>query len=146
MKELTFTKTIQAPAQKVWEVLWNDDTYRKWTSHFNSSSYMKSNWEVGGKTLFLDGEGNGMISIIKELDPPFKVVFSHVGQIIKGREDTTSDEVKAFAGALEKYILTEENRVTDLTMSVETSHQFEQMMIDGFTKGIEDVKQLSEQL
>ncbi|MGC4232101.1 MAG: SRPBCC domain-containing protein [Niabella sp.] len=145
MKELKFSKEINAPIQKVWDILWNEDTYGKWTRFFTEGSRMESDWQVGGRTVFLDPDGNGMIATITELDVPRKVYFSHQGHIIKGVEDTTSDEVKAFAGALEKYDLEEKDGTTYLEMSVEVFEDFEQMMINGFTKGIAEVKKLAEE-
>jgi uncharacterized protein YndB with AHSA1/START domain len=32
METLQFSKSINAPLEKVWEVLWIDDLYKKWTS------------------------------------------------------------------------------------------------------------------
>jgi len=34
MKKINFNIEIDASAQKVWQVLWSDSTYRKWTSAF----------------------------------------------------------------------------------------------------------------
>ncbi len=145
MKNLKFSKEINAPVQKVWDILWTTDTYGKWTRFFTDGSRMESDWQVGGRTVFLDPDNNGMIATITELDVPRKVYFSHQGQIIKGVEDTTSDEVKAFAGAMEKYDLEEKDGITYLEMSVEVFEDFEQMMINGFTKGIAEVKRLAEE-
>lgn len=145
MKRLKFSKEINAPVQKVWDILWTTDTYGKWTRFFTDGSRMESDWQVGGRTVFLDPDNNGMIATITELDVPRKVYFSHQGQIIKGVEDTTSDEVKAFAGAMEKYDLEEKDGITYLEMSVEVFEDFEQMMINGFTKGIAEVKRLAEE-
>jgi uncharacterized protein YndB with AHSA1/START domain len=145
MKKLKFSKEINAPVQKVWDILWTTDTYGKWTRFFTDGSRMESDWQVGGRTVFLDPDNNGMIATITELDVPRKVYFSHQGQIIKGVEDTTSDEVKAFAGAMEKYDLEEKDGITYLEMSVEVFEDFEQMMINGFTKGIAEVKRLAEE-
>ncbi|HEY0669426.1 MAG TPA: SRPBCC domain-containing protein, partial [Sphingobacteriaceae bacterium] len=66
MKTLQFTKEIKAPAQKVWDTLWNETTYPKWTNAFNpdGGSKMQSDWQVGGKTFFLDNNGRGMVSTI----------------------------------------------------------------------------------
>lgn len=145
MKKLKFSKEINAPVQKVWDILWTTDTYGKWTRFFTDGSRMESDWQVGGRTVFLDPDNNGMIATITELDVPRKVYFSHQGQIIKGVEDTTSDEVKAFAGAMEKYDLEEKDGITYLEMSVEVFEDFEEMMINGFTKGIAEVKRLAEE-
>lgn len=147
MKTLQFTKDIKAPARKVWDILWNDSTYPQWTTAFNpgGGSAMRSDWTVGGKTLFVDESGNGMISTIKAKNEPFDLVFEHLGEVIDGREDTTSDKVKNWAGALEEYHLAEKNGMTTLSVSVQTAETWEDMLTRGFTQGLEIVKKLSEQ-
>ena len=147
MKTLQFTKEINAPAQKVWNVLWNESTYPLWTEAFNPSggSMVRSDWKVGGKTLFLDKKGNGMVSTIQSKNEPHEMVFKHLGEIVNGAEDTTSDKVKNWAGSLEEYHLSEHNGVTTLSASVQTDGAFEKMLTNGFTKGLEEVKKLAEQ-
>lgn len=145
MKDLNFSIIISAPPEKVWECLWNDDTYRKWTAPFNPGSYMESDWKVGGKTLFLDAERSGMLSKIKKLEPPRLVEFSHYGELNKGIEDTTSERVKAYAGAVERYELLPDDKGTLLKVLVQTTDEYEQMMNDGFTKSLQELKELAEQ-
>lgn len=147
MEKLKFTKEINAPAQKVWDALWNEENYSQWTESFNpngTGSAMKSDWQVGGRTVFSDKEGNGMISTIKSMNEPYEVVFQHLGQIIKGVEDTTSEKVADWAGSLEGYHLSESDGKTTLTVQVETLKEWEKMMNDGFTTGLEIVKEIAE--
>lgn len=151
MKTLQFTKEIDATAQKVWDVLWNPETYSKWTSAFNpddpDSGSMQTDWQVGGKTLFLGNSGNGMVATIKSIDEPYELVFEHLGELIDGREDTTSERVKTWAGSLEEYYLTEQNGITTLRASVQVpdGDEGEEIMDRGFTEGLEVVKRLAEQ-
>lgn len=147
MKTLQFTKEIKAPAQKVWDTLWNESTYAQWTSAFNPNgvSRMQTDWTVGGKTLFLDEKGDGMLSTIKTKKEPYNIVFEHLGQTIDGKEDTTSEKVKSWAGSLEEYHLSENNGITTLKASVQIVEEWEEMMNNGFTKGLEEVKKISEQ-
>lgn len=147
MKTIHFTKEIKAPAQKVWDTLWNESTYPQWTSAFNPNgvSTVQSDWQVGGRTLFLDEKGNGMVSTIKAKEEPYQMVFEHLGQVIDGKEDTSSEEVKSWAGSLEEYHLSENNGITTLKASVQTGEEWEEMMNKGFTNGLEVVKNLSEQ-
>lgn len=149
MKTLQFTKEIKAPAQKVWDTLWNEDTYPQWTANFNpdpeGGSAMQTDWKVGGKTLFLDKKGNGMVSTIKTMNEPYEIVFEHLGEVINGTEDTTSEKVKSWAGSLEDYRLFESNGITTLKVSVQAGEEWEGMLNNGFTKGLEIVKRLSEQ-
>ncbi|MCH5718465.1 hypothetical protein [Niabella hibiscisoli] len=95
--------------------------------------------------MFLDAERNGMLSTIKRLEPPSLVEFSHYGELNKGVEDTTSDRVKDFAGAVERYELLPDSEGTLLKVLVQTTEEYEQMMNDGFTKSLQALKELAEQ-
>lgn len=146
MKTLHFTTEINASQEKVWDVLWNDETYSEWTRFFNpsSTSFIKADWRLNGEVRFLDGDNNGMLSRIQTYEPPHIVVFEHYGETNKGVDDTTSDRVKQFAGALESYELTEVDHKVILKGSVQTSPEWEKMMSDGFTKGFQSVKEIAE--
>ena len=52
MKTLKFSIEINAPKTRVWEVLWNDESYKKWTSVFSSSSHGVSDWQSSKKWQF----------------------------------------------------------------------------------------------
>ncbi|MGK6351624.1 SRPBCC family protein [Parapedobacter sp. DT-150] len=148
MVTLQFSKEIKAPAQKVWDTLWNPETYLTWTKAFNpedAGGSIQSDWQVGGKTLFLDSKGSGMVSTIRSKNEPYDVVFEHLGEVTDGEEDTTSEKVKAWAGSLEEYHLSENNGTTTLTASVQTAPEWEEHMNVAFAKGLEEVKKLSEQ-
>jgi uncharacterized protein YndB with AHSA1/START domain len=66
MTTLEFTTEIKATPEKVWQVLWNDATYREWTSTFSEGSYAVSNWNEGDSIHFLGPSGEGMNSIIEK--------------------------------------------------------------------------------
>ncbi|WP_427872212.1 hypothetical protein [Flavobacterium sp. MMS24-S5] len=53
MEKLVFNIDIKAPKEKIWKVLWDDETYRKWTSVFAEGSYAESTWNEGDKIYFL---------------------------------------------------------------------------------------------
>lgn len=148
MVTLQFSKEIKAPAQKVWDTLWSPDTYLKWTKAFNpedAGGSIQSDWQVGGKTLFLDSKGSGMTSTIKSIKEPYDVVFEHRGEVTDGKEDTTSEKVKDWTGSLEEYHLSENNGITTLKASVQTAAEWEAHMKNAFAKGLEEIKKLSEQ-
>src|SRR6188508_3009161 len=86
MKKANFTVKINAPKEKVWEVLWNDKTYREWTSVFSEGSYAVSDWKEGSKVQFLGPEGGGMFSKIAKLVPNEYMSFEHLGELKDGQE------------------------------------------------------------
>jgi hypothetical protein len=47
LSTLIFVSTINAPKEKVWDALWKDASYRKWTAVFMDGSYAKSDWAEG---------------------------------------------------------------------------------------------------
>jgi uncharacterized protein YndB with AHSA1/START domain len=145
MEKLNFDINIDAPAQKVWNILWADDTYRKWTAAFHEGSYAESDWKEGSKILFLSPEGSGMVSrIAKKREPEF-MSFEHLGEVIKGVEDTTSERVKAWAGSTENYILEEAGGKTQLSVEMDITDEFKEMFSNIWPKALQNVKQLAEQ-
>jgi uncharacterized protein YndB with AHSA1/START domain len=148
METLSYEKIIDAPKQKVWDILWGDETYSEWTKFFNPSSpsQMKSDWKVDGKTYFVNAEGEGMVSTIDSLDEPDQIIFKHLGMIDKnGVEDTESMEVKQWSGCFEKYILIDFGRKTKLHAEVQVEKEWQDTMNTGFIKGLEIVKNLAEE-
>ncbi|BFO68549.1 SRPBCC domain-containing protein [Chryseobacterium sp. KCF3-3] len=145
METLSYETVIDAPLQKVWDILWNPETYSEWTKYFGAGSIMKSDWKVGGKTYFLNAHGEGMVSTIDSLDEPNQIVFKHLGMMDKeGNEDTQSKEVMEWNGSFEKYFLIDFGGKTKLHAEVQVEKQWQDHMNTGFTKGLMVVKSLAE--
>ncbi|MGK6340692.1 SRPBCC family protein [Chryseobacterium sp. DT-3] len=145
METLSYEIIINAPLQKVWDVLWNSDSYTEWTQFFGSGSKMKSDWKVGGKTYFVNAEGEGMVSTIDSLDEPNQIIFKHLGMVDKeGNEDTQSKEIMEWSGCFEKYILIDLEGKTKLHVEVQVDKEWEDHMDKGFKQGLEVVKNLAE--
>ena len=139
MNTLQFSISISAPKETVWETLWSDEGYGKWTAAFMEGSYAKTDWKEGSKILFLTPDGDGMFSIIDKNRPHHEMTFNHQGEVKKGVE-----EPKSWAGAKESYHLQEADGKTDLTVFVDASGEFEEYAKKTFPKALELVKQLSE--
>ncbi|RKT01909.1 SRPBCC family protein [Chryseobacterium defluvii] len=147
METLSYETVINAPLQKVWDVLWGPETYGQWTQFFSpdsSGSKMKTDWKVGGKTYFLNANDEGMVSTIDSMDEPNQIVFKHLGMVSNGVEDTQSKEIMEWSGAFEKYFLTDLDGKTKLHTEVQVDKEWEEHMNTGFIKGLEIVKNLAE--
>ena len=144
MEKMSFSTSINAPKEKVWKILWGDDTYRKWTSAFAEGSHAVTDWKEGSKVLFLDGKGSGMVSKIESKKQNEFMSFKHLGEIKDGIEDTTSEKVTAWAGALENYTLKEANGITRLTVTMDIADDFKDYFMKTFPKAMDQVKILSE--
>ena len=144
MEKLNFKTVINATPEKIWNVLWNDETYRKWTSAFSEGSYAETDWKQGSKVLFLDGNGQGMVSRIAENRPNEYMSIEHLGEVKDGVEDTTSDRVKQWAGAHENYSLKKVNGKTELSIDMDITDEYKDMFTQIWPKALENVKNLAE--
>ena len=150
MHKQHFSIMINAPKEKVWNTMLEDDTYRKWTEPFGPGSYYKGNWNQGSKILFLaPGEKGemGMVSRIKENQKYKYISIEHLGMIKDGKEDTSSEEVKPWAGAHENYTFIEKNGATEVLIDLETegtNKEMFEMFEDMWPKALQKLKELAE--
>lgn len=144
LKRINFSTTIKASKEKVWDVLWNDESYRAWTSVFTEGSCAVSDWNEGSKILFLDGKGGGMYSTIAKKIPGEFMSFRHIGEVKDGIEQPLDEKTQSWSGSTEDYILKEGGGVTELTIEMDMMED----MLDYFNKtfplALEQVKKLAE--
>ncbi|MES2779518.1 MAG: SRPBCC domain-containing protein [Bacteroidota bacterium] len=144
MKTLTFTETIEASAAKVWFTLWNDHSYREWTGAFYPGSYTISDWQLGSSIQFVGPNGDGIDSIITEMIPNEKMVFTHQGTLKNFTPVENDPESMMWKGATESYMLTETNGVTTLTVKLDSADEFIDNFSEAFPKSLTIVKQRAE--
>jgi L-rhamnose mutarotase len=149
MQKLHFSITINAPKEKVWHAMLDDETYREWTKAFNPGGYYKGNWEKGSKILFLGpdpgtGEEGGMVSQIEENKPYEFLSIKHIGIINNGVEDTTSEEAKKWAPAYENYTFKEKDRATEVLIAQDMEDEYVEMFSKMWPEGLERLKEIAE--
>lgn len=144
METLDFKIKIKAPREKVWDVLWEDETYRKWTAAFCEGTYVETNWEEGGKIHFLNPNGEGMNSIIESKIPNEYMAFKHISGLKDFKEMPIDAETAQWTGSMETYRLTQEDGFTVLEAKVDTLEKYSDYFKTTFPSGLEVVKQLSE--
>ncbi len=146
MEKLNFSTSINAPKEKVWKVLWDDASYREWTSAFCDGSFAETeNWKEGSEVQFLDPNNCGMVSKVVVNKPNEYMSFQHLGEIKDGVEDRSSDKVKEWAGATENYTLKETGGVTALAVDLDIADEYKDMFAEMWPKALSKVKTLSEQ-
>lgn len=150
MQNLKFKTEINAPAAKVWNVLWNDDTYREWTKAFGHGGYAKTDWKEGSRVHFIaDGEPgpdgmNGMYSEIDTVEPNSKMFFKHLGVLKNGEEQPLDEESRKWAGSMEKYNLTEQDGRTTLECEIDIVDDHAEFFNEAFPNALKSIKELSE--
>lgn len=144
MEKQSFKITIDAPREKVWDILWDDTTYRDWTSVFSPGSTVETDWEEGSRILFLDDKKDGMVSrIARKVDTEF-MSFEHLGEVHNGVEDTGSEKVKKWAGATENYTLKDVNGKTELTVEMDVTDDFKDYFAKTWPKALDRLKSITE--
>jgi len=149
MEKLQFKIDINSPKVKVWNTMLDDKTYRQWTEAFMPGSYYKGDWNKGSKILFLapgnDGKTGGMVSRIKDNRLHEYISIEHLGEVIDGVEDTTSDRVKDWAGALENYTFVDKNGKTELVIEMDINQEYKEMFEGMWPKALQKLKSLCEE-
>jgi uncharacterized protein YndB with AHSA1/START domain len=149
MQKLHYSIVISAPAAKVWNTMLDDKTYRQWTEAFSPGSHYKGDWNKGSKILFL-GPGekgdSGMVSRIKENRKHEYISIEHLGMVLDGKEDTSSEETKAWVGALENYTFKEKNGSTELLIDLtgNFADEFATMFEDMWPTALKKLKEITE--
>ena len=144
MEKIRFSIDIKASPEKVWKVLWDEATYKQWTSMFSEGSYAISDWNEGSKILFLSPDGEGMFSTIARKKPNETMSFQHLGVVKGGKEQPEDEETKKWSGAMENYYLNGNNGSTELTVEMDVTEEYEKYFKDAFPKALEKIKQLAE--
>jgi hypothetical protein len=149
MEKLQFKIDINASNEKVWNTMLDDKTYRIWTEEFTPGSHYVGNWSKGSKILFLgpgaDDKVGGMVSRIKDNRLYEFISIEHLGEVLDGIEDTTSDRVKVWAGALENYTFVNKNGKTELVVDLDVNEEFKEMFEGMWPKALQKLKELCEE-
>lgn len=144
---MEFKVIINAPKEKVWNILWDNATYGEWTSAFASGSRAETDWKKGSKVLFLDGNNTGMVSTIAENIPNEFMSIKHLGNVKDGVEDLDSQEARQWSGSFENYTLRTVNGETELLVAMggaKILQEFEDYFKNTWPIALEKLKALAE--
>ena len=149
MQKLHFSMLINAPKDKVWHAMLDDQPYREWTNAFNEGSYYKGSWEKGSKILFLGpdpntGEEGGMVSRIAENKPYEFISIEHLGIVQNGVEDTTSEAARKWAPAFENYTFNDKDGATEVLVDIDIEDEHAQMFNEMWPEALQKLKELAE--
>jgi hypothetical protein len=134
MKNINLDIEINASREQVWDAIIDKKKYSLWTSTFEETSHFEGGWNKGDTIKFLafnkDGQLMGMISEIAENKFPEFISIRHLGNILNGIVDTTSDEVKKWAPSYENYTFEKlgENK-TLFKLEMETIDEYYEMFL-----------------
>ena len=144
MKTIKFNTKINAPKEKVWGVLWGAESYRAWTKPFAEGSDVKTDWKEGSTIWFTDGKDSGMYGVIDKKVPNVQMKFKHLGMLKDGKELPIDKQTESWSGSIEDYQLTENNGVTEVSVSLDSTEEHKDYMEKTFPQALQIVKELSE--
>ncbi|MES2836950.1 MAG: SRPBCC family protein [Bacteroidota bacterium] len=144
LKKIKYTTTINASPEKVWNTLFNDETYRQWTSAFTEGSHYKGDLKQGGRIHFLSPSGGGLYSNVFFLVPNKNVMFQHIGEIKNFEEQAIDDEAEKWTGCFENYTLKQNGNEILLEVEIDMSPENIEHMNDIFPKALANVKAIAE--
>ena len=144
MEKMKFSVQINAPREKVWDILWDDKGYREWTKVFHEGSYAETDWKEGSDVRFLTPEGSGMYSTIASKKPNEFMSFRHIGEVKGGVNQPIDEKTKEWSGALENYTLRDASGGTELIAELDMSEEHAGYFKDVFPKALDKVKELAE--
>ncbi len=145
-KKIKYEIHINAPKQKVWEMMIQHDSYKEWTNASWPGSYYEGEWKNGEKIKFISKDESGTLALIEVLNPYDYISAKHVAVLLKGgKEDYDSDSAKGWIGTLESYTFNEKDGATDLTVDIVTNPDWQKMFDDGFPNALNKLKEICEQ-
>lgn len=148
MQKLHFEILIHAKAQKVWDAVVLDSNYREWTTAFDPTCYFEGRWNKGDKILFLGltekGEKQGMVSEIAECRKYSFISIRHLGYLKDGKEDTSSEAIKAWAPSYEHYTFSELENATKFEVDMDVEEKYLEMFREMWPNALEKLRQVAE--
>lgn len=144
MKTIRKSIEIDAPKEKIWDVLIQDTYTRDWYAIFSPGSHAITDWQLGSKVIFTDDSGGGIIGRIIILDPCELLSIEYYGVLTDNKEDFESEEAQIFKGAHETYRLSSKELTILLNIEVDMSDEMFEMMSKSWDEALLKIKNLAE--
>ncbi len=142
MQKLHFVININAPRERVWNVLWEDKTLRDWANIIDEGTHMVGELKEGSNVQFISSSsGYGVTSFVEKLIQNELVFFR---QLADTKDHGEKEREKEWTGGTETYSLTENNGTTILTVDIDVPPELEEIFKDRMPKALERVKVIAE--
>ena len=135
---------VEAPRERVWDVLTGDATYRQWTAEFAEGSHADTDWQEGSSVRFLGPDGTGLVGRVVVSRRPELLDVEYTGVVGGGSDDTESEQARLWAGTHETYRLGEAGGGTHLAISAPMEDAYYDDMMGAWDRALARVKELAE--
>jgi uncharacterized protein YndB with AHSA1/START domain len=146
---LRFDAMIQAPVEKVFTLMFAEETYSEWAKIFNPTSYCIGDWQKGSLMKFLgtdeEGKAGGMITKVAERIENQCLLLEHIGVIKDGEELLEGPAVDAFKGAREQYYYAAFSAdTTALQVVMDSTGEWDEYFMSTWPTALEKIKEICE--
>lgn len=142
MKEMQFSIEIHAAKDRIWDTLWQDETFGQWAGIIDPGTYMVGDLEEGNQVQFISAEnGYGVTSLVEKLTPGEFLRLRHQADT---QDDGKRERKKEWSGGEENYELAEKDGTTTVTVAFDVPEEMEEYFKINYPKSLERVKVLAE--
>lgn len=142
MKEMKFSIEISASKEKVWDTLWQDETFRQWAGVIDPGTYMIGDLKEGNEVQFISSEnGYGVTSLVEKLREGEFLLLRHSADT---QDSGKQERAQEWTGGEERYSLVEQGNTTTVTVAFGVPLELEEYFKVNYPKALERVKELSE--
>ncbi len=148
MNEMKHSIEINAPKEKVWEVLWSDQTFRDWSGFIDEGTYMEGKLEEGNEINFIGnsdgGVRYGVTSRVEKLVPNQHILFTRIADIVVKDDGGIEKRDDQWTGGTERYDLEENNGKVTLSITQDVPDELVEYFNDKLPQALARIKVLSE--
>ena len=139
---MNFSIYVNAARERVWNTLWQDETFLEWASIIDPETYMVGDLKEGNEIQFISAaNGYGVTSLVEKLIEGEFLLLRHRADT---QEEGKQDREKQWTGGQESYSLIEKDGVTILTVTFGVPLELEEYFKINYPKALERVKVLAE--
>lgn len=142
---MRYTTEINASKEKVWQVLWDDHTFRDWANIIDEGTYLEGELREGNEVNFMSASsGYGVASRVEKLIPYTHISFRQIADIKVGQDGSIEKRDKQWTGAMESYDLEENHDKVKLTITQDVPDELVEYFESTLPKVLERIKVLAE--
>ena len=139
---MQFSIEIHSTKERVWDILWQDKTFRQWASIIDPETYMVGDLKEGNEIQFISSQsGYGVTSLVEKLIVNEFLLLRHRADTQEGGKLEREEQ---WTGGQESYSLVEKNGSTTLTVAFDVPPELEEEFKVNYPKALEKVKVLAE--
>jgi hypothetical protein len=144
IKQIEKNISINAGAEKVWEVLFTEPYISKYYRFFSEGSSAQTDWITGSKVIFSDPSGNGLLGKIMIAIPREQMSIEYEGVVSNGIEDHDGPLAQMVKGGKEEYRLFEKNGITELFIRSDMTEDMFEAMSLAWDKALQAIRDMAE--